>query len=299
VKKRTKAGTQTSSFGSTGRVNHDASSFYSSRLYHGLPQEKPVDYAENKIPPEMVDGLIGHTSEEMAELPDNSIHLMVTSPPYNVGKDYDEDLTLEEYRSFLRRVFAEVHRVLVPGGRMCINLANLGRRPYLPLHSFVIADLLSAGWLMRGEIIWNKAGSSTPSTAWGSWRSPQNPTLRDIHEYILVFSKDTYRRPKLNRQSTLGRDEFLEYTRSVWTFPSESARKIGHPAPFPVELPYRLIQLYTYAGENVLDPFIGSGQTALAALRSGRHYVGYDNNLEYILLALARIKEEGSETKEP
>jgi modification methylase len=299
VKKRTKAGTQTSSFGSTGRVNHDASSFYSSRLYHGLPQEKPVDYAENKIPPEMVDGLIGHTSEEMAELPDNSIHLMVTSPPYNVGKDYDEDLTLEEYRAFLRRVFAEVQRVLVPGGRMCINLANLGRRPYLPLHSFVIADLLSAGWLMRGEIIWNKAGSSTPSTAWGSWRSPQNPTLRDIHEYILVFSKDTYRRPKLNRQSTLGRDEFLEYTRSVWTFPSESARKIGHPAPFPVELPYRLIQLYTYAGENVLDPFIGSGQTALAALRSGRHYVGYDNNLEYISLALARIKEEGSETKEP
>jgi modification methylase len=299
VKKRTKAGTQTSSFGSTGRVNHDASSFYSSRLYQGLPQEQPGDYVENEIPPEVLDGLFGHTSEQMPELPDNSIHLMVTSPPYNVGKDYDEDLTLDEYRAFLRRVFSEVQRVLVPGGRMCINLANLGRRPYLPLHTFVIADLLSAGWLMRGEIIWNKAGSSTPSTAWGSWRSPQNPTLRDIHEYILVFSKDTYRRPKLDRQSTLGRDEFLEYTRSVWTFPSESARKIGHPAPFPVELPYRLIQLYTYAGENVLDPFIGSGQSALAALRSGRHYVGYDNNLKYISLALARIKEEGSETKDP
>jgi modification methylase len=299
VKKRTKAGTQTSSFGSIGRVNHDASSFYSSRLYQGLPQEQPGDYVENEIPPEVLDGLFGHTSEQMPELPDNSIHLMVTSPPYNVGKDYDEDLTLDEYRAFLRRVFSEVQRVLVPGGRMCINLANLGRRPYLPLHTFVIADLLSAGWLMRGEIIWNKAGSSTPSTAWGSWRSPQNPTLRDIHEYILVFSKDTYRRPKLDRQSTLGRDEFLEYTRSVWTFPSESARKIGHPAPFPVELPYRLIQLYTYAGENVLDPFIGSGQSALAALRSGRHYVGYDNNLKYISLALARIKEEGSETKDP
>jgi modification methylase len=299
VKKRTKAGTQTSSFGSTGRVNHDASSFYSSRLYQGLPQEQPGDYVENEIPPEVLDGLFGHTSEQMPELPDNSIHLMVTSPPYNVGKDYDEDLTLDEYRAFLRSVFSEVQRVLVPGGRMCINLANLGRRPYLPLHTFVIADLLSAGWLMRGEIIWNKAGSSTPSTAWGSWRSPQNPTLRDIHEYILVFSKDTYRRPKLDRQSTLGRDEFLEYTRSVWTFPSESARKIGHPAPFPVELPYRLIQLYTYAGENVLDPFIGSGQSALAALRSGRHYVGYDNNLKYISLALARIKEEGSETKDP
>jgi modification methylase len=299
VKKRKKAGTQTSSFGSKGRVNHDSSSFYASRLYQDLSREKPVDYLENKIPAEVLDALFMHSSEQMPELPDSSVHLMVTSPPYNVGKDYDEDLTLDEYRAFLRRVFAEVKRVLVPGGRLCINLANLGRRPYLPLHTYIISDLLDEGWLMRGEIIWNKAGSSTPSTAWGSWRSPQNPTLRDIHEYILVFSKDTYRRPKAGRQSTLGRDEFLEYTRSVWTFASESARKIGHPAPFPVELPYRLIQLYTYAGENVLDPFIGSGQTALAALRSGRHYVGYDNNPTYISIALARIKEVESETIEP
>jgi modification methylase len=152
--------------------------------------------------------LFVHSSEQMPELPDSSVHLMVTSPPYNVGKDYDEDLTLDEYRAFLRRVFAKLKRVLVPGGRMCINLANLGRRPYLPLHTFIISDLLEEGWLMRGEIIWNKAGSSTPSTAWGSWRSPQNPTLRDIHEYILVFSKDTYRRPKVGRQSTLEETNF-------------------------------------------------------------------------------------------
>jgi modification methylase len=289
MKKQKKAGTQTSTFGSKGRVNHDSSSFYASRLYEGLPQEQPIDYVENELPPEVLDHLFGHSSEKMTELPDQSVHLMVTSPPYNVGKEYDEDLSLEEYRAFLGRVYAEVKRVLVPGGRMCINLANLGRRPYLPLHSFVIADLLTAGWLMRGEIIWNKGGSSASSTAWGSWRSPQNPTLRDVHEYILVFSKDMYRRPKVNRASTLERNEFLEYTRSIWNFPSESARKIGHPAPFPVELPYRLIQLYTYAGEIILDPFIGSGQTALAALRAGRHYVGYDNNPVYISLAEERI----------
>jgi modification methylase len=297
MKKQKKVGTETSSFGSSGRVNHDASSFYASRLYQDLPQEKPVEYQENEISKEVLDNLYLHSSEQMQELPDSSVHLMVTSPPYNVGKEYDEDLTLDEYRAFLNRVFLEVQRVLVPGGRMCINIANLGRRPYLPLHMFIITDLLSHGWLMRGEIIWNKGGSSTPSTAWGSWRSPQNPTLRDIHEYILVFSKDTYRRPKLNRESTLERDEFLEYTRSVWTFSSESARKIGHPAPFPVELPYRLIQLYTYAGEIVLDPFIGSGQTALAALRSGRHYVGYDNNPAYIALAFQRIQDAVVEMK--
>jgi modification methylase len=298
MKKGKKAGTQTSSFGSKGRVNHDSSSFYASRLYQSLPQENPVDYTENAFPPEVLDQLFAHSSEQMTELPDQSVHLMVTSPPYNVGKDYDEDLTLEEYRAFITRVCTEVQRVLVPGGRMCINLANLGRRPYLPLHSFIITDLLAAGWLMRGEIIWNKGGSSTPSTAWGSWRSPQNPTLRDVHEYILVFSKDMYRRPKIERPSTLERDEFLEYTRSVWTFPPESARKIGHPAPFPVELPYRLIQLYTYAGEIVLDPFIGSGQTALAALRAGRRYVGYDNNPAYISLALRRINDARLEKRD-
>jgi site-specific DNA-methyltransferase (adenine-specific) len=150
---------------------------------------------------------------------------------------------------------------------------------------------------MRGEIIWNKAASASPSTAWGSWKSAGNPTLRDVHEYILVFCKETFKRQNpAERPSTISRDEFLEYNKSVWTFAAESARKIGHPAPFPVELPRRLIQLYTFEGENVLDPFMGSGQTAIAALRSGRHYVGYETNEKYVDLANRRIEEsaEGS-----
>ena len=228
----------------------------------------------------------------MDELPDNSIHLMVTSPPYNVGKEYDENLTLEEYREFLKRVWNEVYRVLVPGGRACINLANLGRKPYIPLHAFVVEDLLDLGFLMRGEIIWNKATSASPSTAWGSWLSAANPTLRDIHEYILVFSKGTFRRGNGNkRKNSISRDEFLEFTKSVWTFPAEPAKKVGHPAPFPVELPYRLIQLYTFEGEIILDTFIGSGQTAIAAIKTNRHYVGYDIEEEYVKLADRRIKE--------
>jgi len=228
----------------------------------------------------------------MEELPDNSVHLMVTSPPYNVGKEYDENLTLKEYREFLKRVWKEVYRVLVPGGRVCINIANLGRKPYIPLHCYIIEDMLEIGFLMRGEIIWNKASSASPSTAWGSWLSAANPTLRDVHEYILVFSKDTFTRknPK-KRKSTITKEEFLEFTKSVWTFPAESAKKVGHPAPFPIELPYRCIQLYTFEGEVILDPFMGSGQTAIAALKAKRFYIGYEINETYVNLAKKRIKE--------
>ena len=290
--KRRKRGTKTSSFGSPGRINHDSTPFYTSKLYEGLPKEQKVKYVENPVPREFLNKIFCKSSEKMEELPDNSVHLMVTSPPYNVGKEYDKDFTLEEYLGFLKNVWREVYRVLVPGGRVCINIANLGRKPYIPLHAFIIRDMLDIGFLMRGEIIWNKASSASPSTAWGSWLSPANPTLRDVHEYILVFSKGSFKRKNVNkRKSTISREEFLEFTKSVWTFPAVSAKEIGHPAPFPVELPYRCIQLYTYEGEIVLDPFIGSGQTAIAAIKTGRYYVGYDIEEEYVKLANKRIKE--------
>lgn len=281
--------TRTSSFGSPGRIGHDSSRFYSSRLYQDIPTDNGVKYEENPVPPECVDRIFLKSSESMDELPDCSVHLMVTSPPYNVGKEYDENLSLEEYLAFLKRVWQEVYRVLVPGGRACVNIANLGRKPYIPLHAFVIRDMLELGFLMRGEIIWNKAESASPSTAWGSWCSAANPTLRDVHEYILVFSKHSFGRPSLGKKSGISREEFLEYTRSVWTFPAVSAKQIGHPAPFPVELPRRLILLYTFEGELVLDPFMGSGQTAIAALATGRHYVGYEIDREYLRLAGKRI----------
>ncbi len=288
---RRKSGTKTSSFGSPGRINHDSTLFYQSKLYEGLPKEQKVKYVENPIPSQFLNKILCKSSEKMDELPDNSVHLMVTSPPYNVGKEYDKDFTLEEYLSFLKTVWKEVYRVLVPGGRACINIANLGRKPYIPLHAFIIRDMLELGFLMRGEIIWNKASSASPSTAWGSWLSPANPTLRDIHEYILVFSKGTFSRKNNKRKSTISRDEFLEFTKSVWTFPAVSAKDVGHPAPFPIELPYRLIQLYTYQGDVVLDPFMGSGQTAIAAIKTGRHYVGYEIEEEYVKLAEKRINE--------
>ena len=284
--------TQSSSFGTAGRVNHDASRFYNSSLYATQPSERAVDYVENPLPATSRNRIFPHSSQKMSELPDSSVHLMVTSPPYNAGKEYDQDLKLDEYLAMLRKVWKEVLRVLVPGGRACINVANLGRKPYIPLHAFIINDMLALGFLMRGEIIWNKAASASASTAWGSWRSASNPTLRDVHEYILIFSKDTFGRlaPKGSR-NTISKDSFLEDTKSVWTFPAVSAKKIGHPAPFPQELPQRLIELYTFAGELVLDPFMGSGQTALAALAASRDYVGYETNANYVALAERRIAQ--------
>ncbi len=292
MKPKFKNGTSTSSFGVRGRFNHDSSKFYSKRMYSELGSHKIEHIFENNLPKNVINKLFCKSSESMEELPDNSIHLMVTSPPYNVGKDYDKDLSLEEYRRLLRNVFKEVYRTLVVGGRACINIANLGRKPYIPLHSFIIEDMLKIGFFMRGEIIWNKASSASPSTAWGSWMSAVNPTLRDIHEYILVFSKGNNGRDNSNnKQMSITKEEFMEFTKSMWTFPAQQARLVGHPAPFPVELPLRLIKLYTFVGDVVLDPFIGSGTTAIASVMTGRHFVGYDIEKNYIKLAEKRIEE--------
>lgn len=283
--------TSTSSYGTPGRVSHDASRFYASRLYETMPGESQVEYIENPIPERFLNQILCKSSEAMEELPDCSIHLMVTSPPYNAAKEYDDNLSLEEYLGLLERVWRETYRVLVPGGRACVNVANLGRKPYIPLHALIIEQMQRIGFLMRGEIIWNKAASASPSTAWGSWRSAENPVLRDVHEYILVFSKDHFNRPREGRKNTITREDFLDWTKSVWSFPAVSARKIGHPAPFPKELPHRLIQLYTYEGEVVLDPFAGSGTTCLAAREDGRNFVGYEINPAYAEHARKRLEK--------
>ena len=283
-------GSKTSSFGVSKRESHDSSEFYARKIYDDKVKEN-LYLIEKAIDENLIDAVHCLDSRDMSMLPDESVHLMVTSPPYNVGKDYDEDLGLDEYRKLLWDVCAEVYRKLVVGGRACINIANLGRRPYIPLHSYMISDMQEIGFLMRGEIIWDKAASAGASTAWGSWMSATNPAMRDVHEYILVFSKGTMSRDGRGRKSTITRNEFLEYTKSIWCFPTESATRIGHPAPFPVELPYRLIQLYTFEGDVVLDPFCGSGTTCIAALKANRHFMGFDDNPEYVELARRRIAE--------
>lgn len=281
--------TITASFGTTSREGHDSSPFYERKMYSTIakPIDK-VDYVENE--PRETNRIYQHDSKNMKHLPDNSIHLMVTSPPYNVGKDYEDDLSLQEYIELLYKVMRETYRVLVEGGRACINIANVGRSPYIPLHLYVLEIARDLGYFMRGEIIWDKGASAGRSCAWGSWQSASNPTLRDVHEYILIFCKSTFKRHPI-RQDTITRDDFMECTKSIWRMNTASAKQLKHAAPFPLELPKRLINLYSYKNDVVLDPFMGSGTTAVAALETGRQYIGYEIKKQFVQFARKRVSE--------
>jgi site-specific DNA-methyltransferase (adenine-specific) len=278
--------TSTASFGASKRESHDSSAYYARRMVRTAVEGVMGDVSD--APANVLDRVFVQSSESMNQLPDNCVALMVTSPPYNVGKDYDDDLALDEYLDLLRRVFTETYRVVEPGGRVAINVANLGRKPYLPLNHLVGVLLTEVGFLLRGEIIWRKAKAAGGSTAWGSWQSAKNPTLRDVHEYVLVASKASFKRER-SGDDTITKEDFLEATMSVWDILPESARRVGHPAPFPTELPRRLIELYSFAGDLILDPFLGSGSTAIAAVQTGRHYVGYETDVAYAKLAEKRI----------
>lgn len=286
-------GTKTSSFGTKGRVAHDSSKFYNSKLYKEIKNNNS-DIIVNEFPNKLLNTIIASSCENMKDIPNNSLHLMITSPPYNVSKEYDDDLSLNEYLSLLKNCFTETYRVLVDGGRACINIANIGRKPYIPLSDYVSKIMIEIGFNMRGEIIWNKSAGAGISTAWGSFQSASNPILRDVHEYILIFSKGNYKRERDKEEKELRKDnitkeEFIEWTKSVWTMNTESAKRIGHPAPFPEELPNRLIKLFSFTNDIVLDPFMGSGTTAIAAIKNNRNFVGYEINEEYINLANNRI----------
>lgn len=275
--------TRTTSFGVSRREAHDSSAFYA----RGLTTVVETRDRTVKHPP-IVNEVFLQSAEHMDQLPDNSVALMVTSPPYHVGKDYDSDKTFDEYLALLEAVFTETHRVLQPGGRAVVNVANLGRRPYLPLSHIVTAMMHDIGYFMRAEVIWRKAKGSSGSCAWGSWRSPANPVIRDVHEYALCFSKGRFDRV-VKGEATITVEEFMEATLSVWEIPSESAKRVQHPAPFPVALPRRFVELFTFKGDLVLDPFLGSGTTAVAAVETGRNFVGYDVSPEYVEVAEKRI----------
>jgi site-specific DNA-methyltransferase (adenine-specific) len=289
--------TETSSFGVGKRESHDSSAFYERSLFDGVfakpTPKKEMLKVKIPTPGDWANKIYRDSSTNMEKVPDNSVALAFTSPPYNVGKEYDDDMGLREYLQLIRKVGQDVYRVLRPGGRYVINIANLGRKPYIPMHMFYYDIHMDVGFLPMGEIIWQKAKGANGSCAWGSWMSAKSPRLRDIHEYLLVFAKQDFSRPDKG-ESDINREEFMKATLSIWEIPPESAKKVGHPAPFPVALADKVVKLYSYVGDVVLDPFVGSGSTCIAAANNSRHYVGYDISDEYCDLAEKRIIEEVS-----
>ncbi|MGQ0616125.1 MAG: DNA-methyltransferase [Acidimicrobiia bacterium] len=299
---RVRRPTATARFGSSRRESHDATAFYERFVPPELSNDTTV------IRPKKLDVIYRHDARDMGKVESNSVALVVTSPPYFAGKEYEESLghngvpgTYFEYLALLHDVFEECKRVLEPGGRIAVNIANLGRRPYRSLAGDVTETLQGLGLLLRGEVVWWKGRAAGGSCAWGTFQRPSNPVLRDVTERIVIASKGRFDRAlkpeerldlDLPSTATISRDEFLEATTDLWEIPPESATRVRHPAPFPVELPKRLIDLYTYEGDVVLDPFMGSGTTAVAALRTDRHYIGFDTDKAYVDRATERIEEE-------
>ncbi len=293
--------TSTRSYGSGKREGHDASSFYSRFAPPKLSADE--DIARCSVP----NTLWSADSRDLSFIEDNSVALVVTSPPYFVGKEYELEVangypsSYIEYLELLGDVFAECYRVLEPGGRIAINVANLGRKPYRSLSSDVASILQdSLGFLLRGEILWIKGKGANGSCAWGSYSSASNPVLRDVSERIIVASKGRFSRVidkkkrrelSLPHQDTIAAEDFRAWTLDTWYIPPASAKRLQHPAPFPAELPARLIQLYTYKDDVVLDPFGGVAQTAIACLQTERRYICVDSEPRYIAIAEERIRK--------
>ena len=301
--------TTTSAFGVGRREGHDASDFYARFLPPHLSDDDAV------ARPTVLDSVWVGDARDMdahGSVADGSVALVVTSPPYFAGKEYEQAMGVghvpadfADYLGMLRDVFAQCFAKLEPGGRIAVNVANLGRKPYRSLSADVVTLLEGLGYLLRGEIVWQKSHAAGGSCAWGTYQRPGNPVLRDVSERIVVASKgrfdravpaDERARAGLPHEGTMTMDEFVDATTDVWDLPAESATRVGHPAPFPVELPRRLIELYTYRGDLVLDPFMGSGSTALAAIRTERHFVGFDTDPDYVALAERRVAEERATT---
>jgi DNA modification methylase len=292
--------TATSAFGASKREGHDATDFYARFAPPNLSDDDTVNSCLSS------NTIFCADARDMADVPDNCVALVVTSPPYFAGKAYEQALgeggipgTYVEFLQMLEAVFAECVRVLEPGGRLAINVANLGRKPYRSLSADVTAILQDQlGLLLRGEILWQKAEGAGNNCAWGSFQSASNPVLRDVTERIIVASKGRFdrARPRVQRSKeglphvdTISKELFMEATLDVWKMRPESAKRVGHPAPFPVALPERLIHLYTYENDIVLDPFMGAGSTAIAAIQTGRRYLGFETDQTYVDLANQRI----------
>jgi len=271
--------------------------------------------SENKISPNSL--VSGDSRDLLTKLPSESVQLTVTSPPYNIGKDYsagyDDDGPIAEWRLMMEDVMEELFRVTKPDGKVVINVGKSfansdehGRFEFFPLASYVKEIALSVGFDFWDEIIWNKSSfqSRGGGALMGSYPYPSNLMVTQTHEHILVFRKwvsDSYHSqreiPPLDtdprEQSALTKERWRELTQSIWTFNGvrQSSLDVDHSATYPEELPKRAIQLYSFHGDTVCDPFVGTGTTAVAAKRAGRGYIGFDVSTKYIEHAQKRVAD--------
>ncbi len=250
--------------------------------------------------------MCGDCREVLKTLPDGCVDCCVTSPPYNIGLDYgttDDRKSDDDYLAFTRDYLEQCYRVLKDDGRVCLNIGyKVSTVKEAGIDYVELLNLIkSIGYTLRETIIWVKSKRPDDpqsfcgsNTAWGSWMSASNPICRSRMEFIFVLNKNSFKKHHRGI-STMTRQEFMDCASTVWYFPAERSRL--HKAPFPVDLPYRCIQFYTYQGDVVLDPFIGSGTTAVACVRTGRRYIGIEQNPDYIRMAEGRIQQEKQQLK--
>jgi DNA modification methylase len=263
--------------------------FFYARDHNFSKKNNPLpDEFKNKI-------IIGDSEEVLKQLPGNCIDLIFTSPPYNFGLDYsnsEDGINWNSYFDKLFRIFDECIRVLKYGGRIIVNIQPLFS-DYIPTHHIISNFFISRKLIWKAEIIWEKNNYNCKYTAWGSWKSPSNPYLKYTWEFLEVFCKGSIKHNGKKESADISADEFKKWTIAKWEIPPEMRMKeFGHPAMFPEELAERVIKLFSFKGDIVLDPFNGVGTTSVVAKKLGRIYVGIDISEEYCRKAIERIEKE-------
>jgi len=259
-----------------------------------MPKAKKIeikDYKEGRM-------YCGDVLEVLKTIPPNSVHLAITSPPYNVGKNYDnhnDKMDYNKYLDWLYEVWKETRRILVPGGRFALNIAPTGIKNFLPLHHDFANQLKKLGMVFRTEIIWYKQ-TMLKRTAWGSFKSPGNPHIVPSWEYVLIFNKDQPQLEGSKEDADITKEEFMKFSDGMWYIQPERKRN-GHPAPFPEELIYRLIKFYSYKGNTILDMFGGTGTVAVVAANNNRQFIHIDISKNYNEVTKQRLEETLNQSK--
>lgn len=231
-------------------------------------------------------------------IPEGGIDLIVTSPPYNVDVRYEsfqDDAPYDEYLEFTEKWLRKAIKLLKPDGRMCLNIPldksrGRGEEGFQSVYSDVLQIAKGVGWKYFSTIVWNESNISR-RTAWGSWLSASAPYVIAPVEMIVVLYKERWRKTRLGA-SDITRDEFIKWTNGLWSFCGESKKRVGHPAPFPLELPMRCIKLFSFVDDLVLDPFLGSGTTLVACMLTNRRGIGVEIDRNYCGIARKRLIRE-------